>query len=103
MHLKIHTVSTLSQTPTLHYMYSQVEEFADDNFKFDENGREFSKRVEKTLWEKEKLLMTSNFSSSRNVLERHVCQTHKIKGLFGKGLTHFHTMTPFDAPGKQGF
>ena len=21
----------------------------------------------------------------------------------GKGLTHFHTMTPFDAPGKQAF
>ena len=22
---------------------------------------------------------------------------------FGEGLTHSHTMTPFDAPGKQAF
>ena len=33
----------------------KLKEFADDNPKFDENGRKFSKRV-KTLWEKEKLL-----------------------------------------------
>ena len=24
-------------------------------------------------------------------------------GISGKGLTHSHTMTPFDAPGKQAF
>ena len=24
-------------------------------------------------------------------------------GISGKGLTHSHTMTPFDAPGKQTF
>ena len=24
-------------------------------------------------------------------------------GLCGKGLTHSHTMTPFDTPGKQAF
>ena len=28
---------------------SKLKEFADDNFKFDENGREFSKRVENTV------------------------------------------------------
>ena len=39
----------------------------DDNFKFDENGRKFSNRVKKTLWEKEKLLATSNFSFSHSV------------------------------------
>ena len=27
----------------------KLKEFADDNFKFDENGRKFSKRVENTL------------------------------------------------------
>ena len=41
---------------------------------------------QKTLWEKEKLLATS-----------------KKQGLFRKGLTHSHTMTPFDTPGKQAF
>ena len=48
-----------------------------------------------------------------------VLQTHKNQGLFGKGLTlqntililanqkklltHSHTMTPFDATGKQAY
>ena len=29
--------------------YSKLKEFADDNFKFDENGRKLSKRVENTV------------------------------------------------------
>ena len=29
--------------------YSKFKEFADDNFKFDEYGRKFSKRVENTV------------------------------------------------------
>ena len=29
--------------------YSKVQKFADDNFKFDENGRKFSKQVENTV------------------------------------------------------
>ena len=41
----------------------------------------------KTLWEKEKLLVTSNFSFSRSVFKRPVLQTCKNQGLFGKGLT----------------
>ena len=40
----------------------------------------------KTLWEKEKLLVTSNFSFSHGVFKRLVLQTHKNQGLFGKGL-----------------
>ena len=40
---------------------SKLKEFADDNFKFHENGRKFSKRVENTV-KKEKLVDTSNFS-----------------------------------------
>ena len=32
------------------FLYSfKIKEFADDNFKFDENGRKFSKRVENTV------------------------------------------------------
>ena len=40
----------------------------------------------KTLWEKEKLLITSNFSFSHSVFKRLVLQTRKNQGLFGKGL-----------------
>ena len=31
------------------YTLSKLKEFADDNFKYDENGRKFSKRVENTV------------------------------------------------------
>ena len=40
----------------------------------------------KTLWEKEELLVTSNFSFSHSVFKRLALQTFKIQGLFGKGL-----------------
>ena len=40
----------------------------------------------KTLCEKEKLLVASNFSFSRSVFKRLVWQTRKNQGLFGKGL-----------------
>ena len=39
-----------------------------------------------TLWEKEKLLITSNFSFAHGVFKRLVLQTGKNQGLFGKGL-----------------
>ena len=42
----------------------------------------------KTLWEKEKLLATSNFSFSHSVFKRPLLQTRKNQGLFGKGLYH---------------
>ena len=40
----------------------------------------------KTLWEKEKLLVTSNFSFYLSVFKRLGLQTRKTQGLFGKGL-----------------
>ena len=40
----------------------------------------------KTLWEKEKLLVTSNFSFSRSVFKNLKLQTGKNQGSFGKGL-----------------
>ena len=49
---------------------------------------------EKTLWEKEKLLITSNFSFSHSVFKRLVLQTLKSQGLFGKGL-NFYQMKRF--------
>ena len=43
----------------------------------------------KTLREKEKLLVTSNFSFSHSVYKRLVLQTLKNQGLFGKGLRFY--------------
>ena len=40
----------------------------------------------KTLWEKKKLLVMSNFSLSHNIFKGLVLQTRKNQGLFGKGL-----------------
>ena len=40
----------------------------------------------KTLWEKEKLLITSNLFFSHSVFKRVLLQTRKNHGLFGKGL-----------------
>ena len=59
-------VLTLSQTT-----YFKLKKFADNNFEFDENGRKFSKRVEKC----EKRRVTCNFSFSHSVFKRLVLQT----------------------------
>ena len=40
----------------------------------------------KTLWEKDKLLVTSKLSFSHSVFKRFVLQTCKNQGLFGKEL-----------------
>ena len=40
----------------------------------------------KTPWEKEKLLVPSNFSFSHRIFKRLVLQIRKNQGLFGKGL-----------------
>ena len=53
----------------------------------------------KTLREKEKLLVTSNFSFSHSVFKRLVLQTSRNQGLFGKGLMNknFSLETPGDS------
>ena len=48
---------------------------------------ESSSKGEITLWEKEKLLVTSNFSFSHSVFKGPELQTHENQGLFGKGLS----------------
>ena len=45
----------------------------------------------KTLCEKEKLLIMSNFSFSHGVFKRLVLPTCKNQGLFGKGLSSAKT------------
>ena len=68
---------------------SNMKEFADENFKLMKtvghpNGY-------KTLREKKKLLVTSNFSFSHSVLKRPVLQIRKNQGLFGKGFPEHGT------------
>ena len=62
--------------------------FADDNFKFDENGRKFSKH--------EKTLGKGEIASYKRL----VLQTCKNQGLFGKGLKEKTLLRV--CPGKYG-
>ena len=66
-------------------MNFKLKEFADNNFKFDENGRKLSIQVE-TLWEKEKLLVMNNFSFSHSVFKRLVSQGRQKVSMYGNGL-----------------
>ena len=65
---------------------SKPKVFADNDFKFDKRLRKVLEKGRKHCGEKEKLLVTSNFSFSHSVFKRIVQQTRKNQGLFGKGL-----------------
>ena len=74
---------------------SKLKKFADDNFEFDENGRKFSKMVENTVGKGE-IACYGQFLL-RSVFKRPVMKTRKDKSMFGKGLTLYHTITPFNS------
>ena len=57
------TQSTLSQTTTSDS--SKLKEFPGDNFKFDENGCKFSKRVENSVEKRRNCLLRAIFFSSQ--------------------------------------
>ena len=65
--LNITTFLILYQTTNLYA--SKLKDFADDNFEFDEMMKS-SRKGYKTLWENEKLLVTSNVSFSHSVFKR---------------------------------
>ena len=79
-----HVYLTLSQTTK--FRLSQTERVCRRQFLNLMKMAESSPNRWKTLWEKEKLLVTGNFSFSRSVFKRPVLQAHKNQGLFGKGL-----------------
>ena len=62
---------------------------------------ESSLNGKKPLWEKEKLLVTSNFSFSHSVLKGIVLQTRKNQGLFGKGLPLTVVSRHFGSKGRS--
>ena len=61
---------------------SNLKEFADENFKFDEIGRKLSKWVENTVGKGK--IVTSNFSFSHCVFKRLLLQTHKNRACLEK-------------------
>ena len=67
---------------------AKLKEFADDNFKFDENGRKLSKWVENTV-EKGEIALYDQFLFFPLVFfKRLVLQTCKNQGLFWKESIH---------------
>ena len=64
---------------------SKLKEFADDNFKVDENSRKFSKWMENPLG-KGGIARYEQFLLYPQCFQRLILQTHKNQGLFGKGL-----------------
>ena len=70
---------------------SKLKKFADDNFKFDENCRKFSKRLENTVGTGKKNDRHEQFLLFPQCFKRLVLQTHKYQGPFGNGLTPFQT------------
>ena len=69
--------------------HSKLKEFADDNFKLDDNGRKSSKRVENTVGKRR----NCSFSFSHSVFKRLVLQSRKNQGLFGKGFNRTEILT----------
>ena len=118
------------------FQIGKLEDFADDNFKFDENGRKLSKLVENTVgkgeiaryeqfllfpqcfqkacfpgaskgvivWEwvnsVQKIVVTSIFSSSKNILNSLLFQNYQNRRLCGKMLKS-NKYTPFSLPGNH--
>ena len=62
---------------------------------------ESSPKGKKTLWEKEKLLVLSNFSFSHSVFKRLILQARKPPGLFRKGLNGGVVDTIKNRKGKE--
>ena len=83
---------------TTNFRFFQTERVRRRQFQI---GRKWKKVIQtgrkhcgKTPWEKEKLLITSNFSFSHGVFKRLVTQGCQKVSLCG--LTHYHTMPHFD-------
>ena len=64
---------------------SKLKEFADDYFKFDENGRKLSKRVENTVGKGE-IARYEQFLFSHSVFKRLVSHGSQKVSLCGNGL-----------------
>ena len=70
--------------------WSKLKQFADNNFKFDENGRQFSKQVENTVG-KGGIAGNEQFLLFPKCFQKTCTETRKNQGLFWKRLTLYHT------------
>ena len=77
---------------------SKLKEFADDNFKFDEDLQKVIQTGRKH-WEKEKLFVTSNFSFSHSIFKRPVSQGRQKVSLCGNGLISCNRASPIKPEG----
>ena len=77
---------TLTLSQTTNFRLFQTEEFEEDNFRFNENGKKFSKRVENTVVKEEIAHNRPFLYYIHSVFTRLVLQTRKNQGFFGKGL-----------------
>ena len=76
-------LSFISQT--INCRLFQTEKFADHNFKFDENGKTFSKREKKKPWEKRRNARCEQFLLFPQCFQKRlVLKTRKNTGLFRK-------------------
>ena len=73
---------------------SKLKEFADINFKFDENGSKLSKRVENTVGKGEIALLRA-ISPFPSVFKKLVSQGHQKVSLCGNGLSLSQTSPGF--------
>ena len=64
---------------------SKLKEFADHNFKFDENGRKFYKPLKSTVGKGE-IACYKQFLLFPQCFQKTLLQTHKNHGVFRKGL-----------------
>ena len=71
---------------------SKLKKFADDNLKFDKNGRKFSKRVENTVGKGE-IARYEQFFLFPQCFQK-ACFPGGVKGC--RCVTHYHTMPHFD-------
>ena len=84
-------VSSVSLFQTTILDASKLRELADDNFKFDENGRKLSKTVRKHCEKKGEIARNEQFLLFPTVFSKDFyCRHVKTRACLGKGYTHFY-------------
>ena len=78
-------VKGLTHYQTTNFRLFQTEEFADNNFKFDKNGRKLSKRVENTVG-KEEIARYEQFLLFPQCFQKACFQEESKVSLCGNGL-----------------
>ena len=83
---------------TTNFRLFQTERVCRRQFQIWRKWQKVIQMGKKTLWEKEKLLITSNFSFSQGVFKMLVSQGRQKVSLCGNGLTLNHTIVTFGVP-----